>query len=176
MSGGIGVSAPTDPVQAFLADIANLRQRIADLERAAQRNTGTPWSAWNSKVKFGGSLGNVTSVGQWQYDGDYINLEIGWQMSGGAGAVGSLTIDMPVAVLDTVGAPQAFPMIGLAQALDSGVARYPSGLVYANKDINTTTACIQRSVVETQSLWSNSLPWNWGNGDQGGADIRYRWR
>jgi hypothetical protein len=37
MSGGIAVSAPTDPVQAFMAELANMRSRIADLERSAGR-------------------------------------------------------------------------------------------------------------------------------------------
>lgn len=35
----IGSSAPTNPLDAFLADLAAMRGRIADLERAAQRST-----------------------------------------------------------------------------------------------------------------------------------------
>jgi hypothetical protein len=63
MSGGIGVSAPTDPVQAFAADIANLRQRIGDLERAAGR--AKPTSAQSSTIVAGVSQAQLPATLHW---------------------------------------------------------------------------------------------------------------
>lgn len=167
----IGQNAPTDPVDRFARELADMRVRIAELERVRQ---GTPWQTPTGVVKYGGSTANVTSTCRWRTIGHHVEAEFGWATTG-APTAGSLELVLPLAVVAITGAGNAFPVIGQASCIDQGTARYVAAGVLVDFDVSGTTGRVQNSTGGL-GFWSSTSPMSWANTDFGLAVVRYRYR
>lgn len=135
---------------------------------------GTEWITWNSKFKCGGTTTNITSSGVYQYDGSYINVEMGVTFTGAITA-GTISIDLPVPVIAMPNLSNEVVMLGQANGLSQGVAHGPEGSVGYSGATPSSAAIYDCSTSTGIAAWTNVFPWTWKNTDATAVIFRYRW-
>jgi hypothetical protein len=91
----IGQNSPTDPLQGYLAEMAYMRRRLAELERAAGN------SAWVSTFaplikQNGASVAYTAPASRWRYEGPMVNWFFDATMSANSTGAGPVSIQLPV--------------------------------------------------------------------------------
>lgn len=136
---------------------------------AATLNTG--WTTWNGKTLYNGSASAVAGTGEWEFDGDYINLQMQWLLSG-IPTTGTITIALPLPAIH----PTNSVYIPCGDVSAYNGTHYPGFGTAFIDPANPSQCVIQSKTSPTTTLWTNAVPFAWSTGHAGTAILRYRWR
>lgn len=166
--------AVSGPADALGATIADLKQRIASLERIAHRHN-TPDTAYRTEVlsfnpspRFGLSNANLGSVvGEYSVDGPWVDFRVSFQATGTVGA-GDFSCNIPVPALNP---SNAWQPLGQATIRRSGVGwhQFPAIL-----DGDLGHLSLNRGGTGGLVFVTNGSPFTWSSNDAMTIVGRYR--